>query len=288
MNQIGVLTSGGDSPGMNAAIRAAVRSASAREIGVIGIHDGFSGLLNGSMSPLTARSVSNIIQRGGTILGTSRCDEFLLPEGRALAARRLAEAGIEGLIVIGGDGSFHGANCLYEECRVPVVGVPGTIDNDIAGTDFTIGYDTAVNTALDAIDKIRDTAASHSRIFFVEVMGRSSGFIALATAIAGGAEEVILPEEQCDVTSICDRLLTGFGAGKSSSIVVVAEGDELGGAAEIARRVREILPVEAKVTILGHIQRGGSPTARDRVLASRLGSAAVLTLLGGRGGVMVG
>lgn len=288
MKKLGILTSGGDAPGMNAAVRAAVRTASVHGVEMVGIRDGFSGLLAGEMSTLSGRSVSNIIQRGGTILGTSRCEEFLRPEGRALAKSRLGDAGIEGLIVVGGDGSFRGANCLFEEFQTHVVGVPGTIDNDIAGTDSTIGYDTAVNTALDAIDKIRDTAASHSRLFFVEVMGRRSGFIALSAAIGGGAEEVILPEESCDIDTICNRLRRGLEIGKRSSIVVVAEGDELGGAIAIARRVEAILSIETKVTILGHIQRGGSPTAHDRLLASKLGSNAVVTLLEGRSGVMIG
>lgn len=288
MKKLGILTSGGDAPGMNAAIRAAVLTAAVRGVEIVGVRDGYSGLLAGDMAPLFHGSVSNIIQRGGTILGTSRCEEFLHLEGRARASVRLGEAGIDGLIVIGGDGSFRGAHCLFDEFQTRVVGVPGTIDNDIVGTDFTIGYDTAINTALDAIDKIRDTAASHSRLFFVEVMGRRSGFIALSTAIGGGAEEVLLPEECCDIETICNRLRHGFEMGKRSSIVVVAEGDELGGAIAIARSVEAVLSVETKVTVLGHIQRGGTPTARDRVLASRLGSAAVSVLLEGRGDVMVG
>ncbi|HEX7877798.1 MAG TPA: 6-phosphofructokinase [Candidatus Eisenbacteria bacterium] len=288
MNRIGILTSGGDAPGMNAAIRAAVRTASVRGVEMVGITEGYTGLLAGLVHTLGPRAVSNTIQRGGTILGTSRCEEFRNPEGRRLGAERLRHAGIDGLIVIGGDGSFRGADRLATECGIAVIGVPGTIDNDISGTDATIGYDTAVNTAIDAIDKIRDTAASHSRIFFIEVMGRHAGFIALEAAIGGGAEEVILPEEEVTIELVCERLRDGMTHGKSSSIVIVAEGHPLGGAVAIAERVEAILPVDTKTTILGHIQRGGRPTARDRVLASRLGAAAVDRLLASETGVMVG
>jgi 6-phosphofructokinase 1 len=288
MKRIGILTSGGDAPGMNAAIRAAVRTACVRGVECLGITDGYTGLLVGPLHPLGPRAVSNIIQRGGTILGTSRCDEFKSVEGRRRGAERLREAGIDALVVIGGDGSFRGADRLAIESGMAVIGVPGTIDNDIAGTDTTIGYDTAVNTAVDAIDKIRDTAASHSRVFFIEVMGRHAGFIALEAAIGGGAEEVILPEEETTIEVVCERLREGLARGKSSSIVIVAEGHPLGGAAAVAKRVEAVLPVDTKTTILGHIQRGGRPTARDRVLASRLGAAAIDRLLAGEAGVMVG
>lgn len=288
MRRVGVLTSGGDAPGMNAGIRAVVRAALAGEWEVVGVRNGYSGLVGGELRDLGSRDVSNIIQRGGTILGTSRCEVFRTPEGRARAARNLTAHGVEGLVVIGGDGSFHGAHALHEEFAVPVIGMPGTIDNDLFGTDFTIGYDTAVNTALEAIDKIRDTAASHSRLFFVEVMGRQAGFIAIETAIGGGAEEVLVPEESAGVEEICQRIRAGLARGKASSLVVVAEGDELGGAEAIARQVEARLGMEAKVTILGHIQRGGSPTARDRVLASRLGAAAIQALGDGLTDVMAG
>jgi 6-phosphofructokinase 1 len=288
MQKIAILTSGGDAPGMNACLRAVVRVAAHERIDVLGVRHGYTGLIAGDFRPLGPRDVSNTIQRGGTFLGTSRSEAFRTAEGRARAAENLRKAGVTGLIVVGGDGSFRGAHLLNQESGLAVVGVPGTIDNDVFGSDETIGYDTAVNTALDAIDKLRDTAASHSRIFFVEVMGRNAGFLALDSAIGGGAEEVIIPEEICDIDTICDRLRAGLQRGKESSIIVVAEGDELGGAVPIATRFAEALGLEAKTTILGHIQRGGSPTARDRVLASRLGAAAVQALRDGHTDVMVG
>lgn len=288
MKRIGVFTSGGDAPGMNAAIRAVVRQAYALGLEVIGIRRGYAGMILGEMVPLGVRDVANILQRGGTILLTARSQEFLTEEGRAKAAEKLKEAGIEGLVAIGGDGTFRGAMRLLEEHKVPVVGVPGTIDNDLYGTDYTIGFDTAVNTALEAIDRIRDTAASHERVFFIEVMGRDSGFIALDVGLAGGAEVIAVPEEPVDPRAIAEGLLESLRRGKSSSIVVVAEGAYPGGAAGLLAAIREHVPVEARVTVLGHIQRGGSPTAKDRILASRLGAAAVQSLAGGTSGVMVG
>ncbi|RTI08439.1 6-phosphofructokinase, partial [Thermus scotoductus] len=287
MKRIGVFTSGGDAPGMNAAIRAVVRQAYALGLEVIGIRRGYAGMILGEMVPLGVRDVANILQRGGTVLLTARSQEFLTEEGRAKAAEKLKAAGIEGLVAIGGDGTFRGAMRLLEEHKVPVVGVPGTIDNDLYGTDYTIGFDTAVNTALEAIDRIRDTAASHERVFFIEVMGRSSGFIALDVGLAGGAEVIAVPEEPVDPKTIAEGLMESLRRGKSSSIVVVAEGAYPGGAAGLLAAIQEHVRVEARVTVLGHIQRGGSPTAKDRILASRLGAAAVEALAGGTSGVMV-
>ncbi|RTH40386.1 6-phosphofructokinase, partial [Thermus scotoductus] len=281
MKRIGVFTSGGDAPGMNAAIRAVVRQAYALGLEVIGIRRGYAGMILGEMVPLGVRDVANILQRGGTVLLTARSQEFLTEEGRAKAAEKLKAAGIEGLVAIGGDGTFRGAMRLLEEHKVPVVGVPGTIDNDLYGTDYTIGFDTAVNTALEAIDRIRDTAASHERVFFIEVMGRSSGFIALDVGLAGGAEVIAVPEEPVDPKTIAEGLMESLRRGKSSSIVVVAEGAYPGGAAGLLAAIQEHVRVEARVTVLGHIQRGGSPTAKDRILASRLGAAAVEALAGG-------
>lgn len=288
MKRIGVFTSGGDAPGMNAAIRAVVRQAYALGLEVIGIRRGYAGMILGEMVPLGVRDVANILQRGGTVLLTARSQEFLTEEGRAKAAEKLKAAGIEGLVAIGGDGTFRGAMRLSEEHRIPVVGVPGTIDNDLYGTDYTIGFDTAVNTALEAIDRIRDTAASHERVFFIEVMGRSSGFIALDVGLAGGAEVIAVPEEPLDPKTIAEGLMESLRRGKTSSIVVVAEGAYPGGAAGLLAAIQEHVRVEARVTVLGHIQRGGSPTAKDRILASRLGAAAVEALAGGTSGVMVG
>jgi len=273
---------------MNATLRAAIRTALFRGVKVDGILRGYAGMIAAEFQPLSAGSASNIIQRGGTILKTSRCDEFLKPEGRANAAQRLKEAGIEGLVAIGGDGTFHGAHDLWEEQAVPVIGVPGTIDNDLYGTDFTIGYDTAINTALDAIDKIRDTAASHERLFFVEVMGRHSGFIALDVATAGGAEAVIIPESCEGAQEIAKLIGYARKRGKTSMIFVVAEGDECGGATALAEKVSELTGIDYRVSVLGHIQRGGSPTAKDRVLASKIGAAAVEALLNGESDKMVG
>ncbi len=288
MKRIGVFTSGGDAPGMNAAIRAVVRNGVAHGLEVIGIRNGYQGMIEGDFVPLGPRDVANILQRGGTVLLTARSQEFLTEEGRAKAAEKLKAAGIEGLVAIGGDGTFRGAMRLLEEHKVPVVGVPGTIDNDLYGTDYTIGFDTAVNTALEAIDRIRDTAASHERVFFIEVMGRSSGFIALDVGLAGGAEVIAVPEAPLDPKAIAEGLLESQRRGKTSSIVVVAEGAYPGGAAGLLAAIQEHVRVEARVTVLGHIQRGGSPTAKDRILASRLGAAAVETLAAGTSGVMVG
>jgi 6-phosphofructokinase 1 len=287
MRRIGVLTSGGDAPGMNAAIRGTVRHALGRGLEVIGIRRGYAGLLSRELQPLTRAGVANIIQRGGTLLGTSRSEEFLEPEGRVRAAAVLREADIDGVVAIGGDGTLHGATLLSEEHGVPMTGVPGTIDNDVYGTDYTIGFDTAVNTALAAIDRIRDTAASHERLFLVEVMGRVSGDIALAVGVAGGAEDVIIPEVPVDLAAVASELRRSWDRGKRSSIIVVAESGEQGYAFRIAERIREMTGLEPRVCVFGHIQRGGTPTARDRILASRLASAAVDALVDG-GGTMAG
>ena len=288
VKRIGVLTSGGDAPGMNSCIRAVVRTAICHGLEVAGIMRGYDGLIKGDMTEMNVSSVSNIIQAGGTILKTARSEAFRTPDGRARAAANLDSWQIDGLVTIGGDGTYRGASALSRDCGVAVVGVPGTIDNDICGTDFTIGYDTAVNTALDAVDKIRDTAASHERIFFIEVMGRDAGFIALDVGLAGGAEVVLMPEVPTDPGNVCEVLVAGRRRGKSSSIVVVAEGDEAGGAYAMAEKVKERTGLDYRVTILGHIQRGGSPTVRDRVLASKLGAAAVESLKDGVSNVMVG
>ena len=275
MKKIGVYTSGGDAPGMNACVRAVVRNGLYNGCEVVGIQHGYEGMIEGNFVDLGARSVSNIIQRGGTILRTARSEQFRTPEGRARAAAQLEKAGIEGLVAIGGDGTFQGVVHLIDEHGVAAIGVPGTIDNDIFGTDYTIGFDTAVNTALEAIDRIRDTAASHERLFLVEVMGRTSGEIALGVGVAGGAEEVLIPEAPADLERVGADLRRSWERGKRSSIIVVAE------------RIRELTGLEPRVCVLGHIQRGGTPSARDRILASRLGSAAVASLLDG-GGVMAG
>lgn len=288
MSKIAVLCSGGDAPGMNAAIRAAVRRAAGLGHDTVGVRDGYRGLIAGDLVPLGVRDVSNILHRGGTILGTSRCPEFRTPEGRERAARALRDAGVTGLVVIGGDGSYRGAAALAREHGILAVGVPGTIDNDVAGTDYTIGFDTAVNTAMDAIDRLRDTAESHRRLFFVEVMGRTSGDIAAYVGVAGGADEVLVPEEPTDLMRLCRMIKAGLEAGKRSAIVIVAEGDDAGGAAEIAREVSAEIGYDSRVAILGHVQRGGRPTARDRVLASRLGAAAVEALHRGVGNVALG
>ena len=288
MNRIGILTSGGDAPGMNACIRAAVRAAAAADVEVLGIRRGYNGLIRNEMAVLDRKSVANIIQRGGTILETSRCSEFRTPEGRAKAVRVLDEAGIAGLLLLGGDGTFRGGTLLANECDISIVGVPTTIDNDVYGTDYTVGFDTAVNTALEAIDRIRDTALSHERLFFVEVMGHHTGFIALESGIAGGAEELIIPEASLSSKELCAKLNEAFKAGKRSAIVVVAEAERPGYSFQIAQEVKKDINVESRVCILGHVQRGGSPTARDRVLASSLGAAAVDALLSGKNGDMVG
>lgn len=289
MKRIGVLTSGGDSPGMNAAFRAIVRTAIGAGLEVKAIIHGYQGLINGEVKEVNSLTVSNIIQRGGTILKSARSEEFRSPEGRAKAAETLLKEEIDALIVIGGDGTFQGATLLSNEHNVRVVGVPATIDNDLPGTDETIGYDTALNTAMDALDKIRDIADAHDRLFLVEVMGRDAGFIALETGIASGAELILLPESLTDINEIRSSLHGVLSDQKRSSLVVVAEGDETGGALKLSEKLKdEFSKYEMRVCILGHIQRGGNPTARDRVLACRLGSAAVRTLMDGHDKVMVG
>ena len=289
MKKIGVLTSGGDAPGMNAAIRSVVRSCIYYGVQPVAIHEGYKGLIENNLEEVNARSVANIINQGGTFLKSARCAEFRTPEGRTKAFENAKAAGLDGLVVIGGDGSFTGAMLIEKEHGLPCIGVPGTIDNDIFGTDFTIGYDTALNTAVEAIDKIRDTATSHNRLFLIEVMGRDAGFIALNSGIAAGAEEILIPEEDHSVEKLMDSLENSGRAGKTSSIVVVSEGEKIGGVVELGRAVEESFPeYEVKVTVLGHIQRGGKPTCSDRVLASRLGVAAVEKLREGLSGVMVG
>jgi 6-phosphofructokinase 1 len=288
MKKIGILTSGGDAPGMNACIRAAVRAALANGLEIFGIRWGYAGMIRGDMIPLDRRAVANVIHQGGTILGTARSEEFRTKEGRVKAINILQDKGIEGLILIGGDGTFRGGTLLSQECGVSVVGVPGTIDNDCYGTDYTIGFDTAINTALEAIDRIRDTATAHDRLFFVEVMGRNTGFIALESGIAGGAEELLIPEVPLSVEELCQRLEENFKRGKRSSIVVIAEANQPGVSFQIAREVKDRTGFDSRVCILGHVQRGGAPTARDRVLASGLGAAAVQALIDGKGGYMVG
>lgn len=288
INRIGVLTSGGDSPGMNACIRAVVRTAIYHGIHVVGIIRGYAGLIDGDVKEMDVSSVSNIIQRGGTILKTARSEEFKTPEGRSQAFENIKKWDIDALIAIGGDGTYRGASDFIRDYNVPVIGLPGTIDNDIYGTDFTIGYDTAINIALDAVDRIRDTASSHERIFFVEVMGRNSGFIALDVGVAGGAEAILIPETPTNIDSLCDVLVKGWKRGKSSSIIIVAEGDDAGNSYSIAGKVKEKTGLDYRVTVLGHIQRGGSPTARDRILASKIGSSAVESIKNGISGVMIG
>lgn len=288
IKKIGVYTSGGDAPGMNPAIRSVVRTAVNRGVDVIGIMHGYVGMIENNMRPLQMRDMANIIQRGGTILKTGRSQEFLKPEFRAQAANNLRNQGIDGLICIGGDGSFRGAQALWSEQKIPVVGIAGTIDNDVYGTDDTIGFDTAVNTALQSIDKIRDTADSHDRIFIVEVMGRNSGWIASQVGLAGGAEEILTADNIITVDKIVENLKNSRARGKTSSIIITAEGQKPGRAYDLSEAIRKKSGLDAKVCILGHQQRGGSPTAHDRVLASRLASAAVDALLAGRHNTMIG
>lgn len=288
IKRIGVYTSGGDAPGMNAAIRAVVRIGIAQGLEVYGIQSGYVGMIDNSIHPLQLRDMANIIQRGGTILKTGRSAEFMKPEGRERAAANLKNANIDALVCIGGDGSFRGAHALWEEHQVPVVGVPGTIDNDIFGSDKTIGFDTAVNTALEAIDRIRDTAASHDRLFIVEVMGRNSGFIASHVGLAGGAEEIFTPDGGTTVDKAIEHIKEGIARGKTSSILITAEGQKPGRAYDLADSIRKKSGMDAKVCILGHQQRGGSPTAADRILASRMGAAAVDSLLKGFCDIMIG
>lgn len=289
MKKIGVFTSGGDAPGMNACIRSVVRTAHHHNVEVIGIQEGYKGMLNNDFKTLSNFDVSNIINKGGTILGSSRCLEFMTISGRKKAYDHLQEQGIEGLVAIGGNGTFTGALVFEQEFGIPTIGVPGTIDNDLYGTDFTIGFDTACNTVIDAIDRIRETAASHKRLFFIEVMGRDAGYIALKTCIAGGAEAVLLPEDKEDLHLLMDYLAANSKKKMHANIVIVAEGDEMGGAVEINKLVRKNYPeYDTRVTILGHVQRGGTPTCSDRVLASRLGMHAVEGLIAGNKNVMVG
>ena len=288
MKRIGILTSGGDAPGMNASIRAAVRTALASGIEIVGIKRGYAGLINGDMELLKRHHVSNIIQTGGSILESSRCAEFETKEGRQKAVANLVQHKIEGLVLIGGDGTFRGGALLAEEGAIDVVGVPCTIDNDVYGTDFTVGFDTAVNCAIEAIDRIRDTARTFERVFFVEVMGHHTGFIALQAATAGGADGLVIPEEPLDVEDICKRLKEGHRLGKKSAIVVVAEAEKPGFSYQIAQEVTKSTGFESRVCVLGHVQRGGSPTAADRVLGTELGATAVQALLSGIMGKMVG
>jgi len=298
MRKIGVITSGGDAPGMNAALRAVVRNGIYRGIGIYAFQHGFQGLINKKYSPMQRGSVADIIQRGGTILQTARSEEFMTKEGRAKAGENLRDLGISGLIIIGGDGSFRGGELLQKEQGIEVVGVPATIDNDIGGTDFCIGFDTAVNTVIDAVNKIRDTATSHERIFVVEIMGRERGFLALYAGLAAGAESTLIPERPTSLKEICDKLEHGFKRGKKHSIIMVAEG--VGGdfytnrdvkkspAFALSEAISDTLGHETRVIVLGHLQRGGAPSARDRILASRMGASAVDQLCQGNSGVMVG
>jgi 6-phosphofructokinase 1 len=289
VKKIGVLTSGGDAPGMNAAIRAVTRTAVYNGLEVVGICQGYQGMIDSNFKPLLAQSVSDIIQRGGTILKTARCEEFRSAEGRNKAFNNLKQAQIDGVVVIGGDGSFTGARLFNEEYDIPFVGIPGTIDNDIYGTDYTIGYDTALNTVVEAVDKIRDTASAHNRMFFVEVMGAEAGFIALYSGIATGAEAIIIPELKEEARNLKSMILAGNIRKKSSNIIIVAEGDKGGGAFVLAEQVKdEFKEYDVRVSVLGHLQRGGSPSAIDRVNASRLGHAAVEALLDDQKSVMVG
>lgn len=285
MKRVAVLTSGGDAPGMNAAVRAVTRTAIYHGMDVIGFRRGYEGLLEGDVIPLTRSSVGGIIHRGGTILRTARCERFERPEGIREAVLKLREYEIEALVVIGGDGSFRGAHELHKS-GFPVIGVPGTIDNDMGGTDCTIGFDTACNTALQCIEKLRDTASSHERLFIVEVMGRSSGFIALEAAVAAGAEYVLVPEQPFELEKLCDKLHYARARGKSHSLIIVAEG--VMSASELATQLHDTSDYSARIVVLGHIQRGGSPSSFDAVLASRLGGGAVEALIRGETGVMVG
>jgi len=286
---IGLLTSGGDAPGMNAAIRSVTRAAIFNGIRVKAIYRGYKGLITGEIKEFQTQNVSNIIQQGGTILKTARCMEFHTIEGRKLAFETMKKEEIDALVVIGGDGTFTGARIFAQEFNVPIVGLPGTIDNDLYGTDSTIGYDTALNTIIEAVDKIRDTASSHERLFFIEVMGRDAGFLALNSALASGAEAAIIPERETKVDQLEELIKNGFRKSKNSSIVIVAESDITGGAAGLAERMRIEHPeYDVRVTILGHIQRGGSPSAYDRILASRMGVAAIDALMDEQRSIMIG
>ncbi len=289
INCVGILTSGGDAPGMNAAIRAVTRSAIFNGLQVKGIYRGYKGLITGEIKEFKTENVSNIIQQGGTILKTARCEEFLTPEGRKIAYETMQREGIDALVIIGGDGSLTGARIFAQEYDVPCIGLPGTIDNDLYGTDTTIGYDTALNTILDAVDKIRDTASSHERLFFVEVMGRDAGFLALNGAIAGGAEAANIPEFSTEFDQLEEFIKNGFRKSKNSSIVLVAESKHTGGAMHYAERVKNEYPeYDVRVSILGHVQRGGRPTSHDRIIASRMGVASIEALMEGQRNIMVG
>ena len=289
IKSIGILTSGGDAPGMNAAIRAVTRTAIYNNYRVMGIKRGYYGLVYNEIEEFSSKSVSNIVQLGGTILKTARCKEFATPEGRKRAYENMQRAGIDALVVIGGDGSLTGARIFAEEYDIPIVGLPGTIDNDLGGTDRTIGYDTALNTIVEAVDKIRDTATSHERLFFVEVMGHTAGYLALNGAIASGAEAAIIPEMETEIDQLAELVERGFRKSKNSAIVLVAENPATGGALGLAERIKREYPeYEARVTILGHLQRGGSPTAADRILASKMGAQAIMALREGQRNVMIG
>ena len=289
IKSIGILTSGGDAPGMNAAIRAVTRAGISNGMRTYGIYRGFKGLISDEIEEFKTNSVSNIIQQGGTILKTARSDEFLTTEGRSIAFENMKKYGMDALVVIGGDGSLTGASVFANEFNIPVVGLPATIDNDLNGTDTTIGYDTALNTIMMAMDKIRDTATSHERLFFVEVMGRNCGFLALNSAIASGAEAAIIPEISIEKDQLGELIEQGFRKSKSSSMVLVTESDVTGGAMKLANRVKKEYPqYDVRVTILGHLQRGGSPTAQDRILASRMGIASIQALLENQRNVMIG
>lgn len=289
INTIGVLTSGGDAPGMNAAIRAVTRAAIFNGIKVKAIYRGYKGLITNEIVEFQTQNVSNIVQQGGTILKTARCEEFRDKEGRRLAYDNMKNNGIDALVVIGGDGTFTGARVFAQEFNIPIIGIPGTIDNDLFGTDSTLGYDTALNTIMDAVDKIRDTASSHERLFFVEVMGRDAGFLALNSALAAGAEAAIVPERETQVDQLAELINNGFRKTKNSSIVIVAESQVTGGATGLAERMNKEYPeYDVRVTILGHLQRGGSPTAYDRILASRMGVAAIDALLDEQRSIMIG
>ena len=290
IKKIGVFTSGGDSPGMNAAIRSVVRTCAYLKKECVGIYRGYQGMIEGDFKPMDARSVNNIINKGGTILKSARCDDFRTPAGRKKAYEQLVAEGIDAVVVIGGNGSFAGALALNEEFNFPVIGIPGTIDNDILGSSYTIGFDTAINTVVGAIDKIRDTASSHNRLFFIEVMGRDVGHIALNAGVGAGAEEILIPEQNLGLERLLDSLKRSKKSGKSSSIVIVAEGDKTGkNVFELKEYVEEHLPIyDVRVSVLGHMQRGGNPTCFDRVLASRMGVKAVESLLEGKSNYMVG
>lgn len=289
IKKIGVLTSGGDSPGMNAAVRAVVRASIYNDLFVTGIYRGFQGLIEGDLEELSARSVNHILQRGGTFLKSARSEDFKNKEGRKKAYEKIVADGLDAIVVIGGDGTFTGAKTFNEEFDFPIIGIPGTIDNDLYGTDYTLGFDTALNTVIEAVDKIRDTALSHNRLFFVEVMGRDSGFIAAHSGLASGAIAVLIPEREMSIDQLIEKLDVGRKHNKSSSIVIVAEGGKSGNATEIAKKVNKKMPYyDTRVTILGHLQRGGSPSCYDRNLASRLGVAAVESLLKGKRDAMVG